>query len=41
MSHARLPEPGDWRQFCIAVARYFSKPMDMNRPLWDLSLIHI
>ena len=33
MSHARLPEPGDWRQFCIAVARWFSKPMDMNRPL--------
>ena len=39
MSHARLPEPGDWRQFCIAVARYFSKPMDMNRPLWDIYII--
>lgn len=39
MSHARLPEPGDWRQFCIAVARYFSKPMDMNRPLWDIYVI--
>ncbi|MDZ3832277.1 MAG: wax ester/triacylglycerol synthase family O-acyltransferase [Sphingopyxis sp.] len=37
--HARLPEPGDWRQFCIAVARYFSKPMDMNRPLWDIYVI--
>ncbi len=39
MSHARLPEPGDWRQFCIATARYFSKPMDMNRPLWDIYVI--
>ncbi len=39
MSHARLPEPGDWRQFCIAVARYFSKPMDMHRPLWDIYII--
>ncbi len=39
MSHARLPEPGDWRQFCIAVARHFSKPMDMNRPLWDVYVI--
>ena len=39
MSHARLPEPGDWRQFCIATARYFSKPMDMNRPLWDVYVI--
>ena len=39
ISHARLPEPGDWRQFCIATARYFSKPMDMNRPLWDIYVI--
>ncbi len=39
MSHARLPEPGDWRQFCIATARYFSKPLDMNRPLWDIYVI--
>jgi diacylglycerol O-acyltransferase / wax synthase len=39
MSHARLPEPGDWRQFCIATARHFSKPMDMNRPLWDIYII--
>jgi WS/DGAT/MGAT family acyltransferase len=39
LSHARLPEPGDWRQFCIATARYFSKPMDMNRPLWDVYVI--
>lgn len=39
ISHARLPEPGDWRQFCIHVARHFSRPMDMNRPLWDIYVI--
>jgi WS/DGAT/MGAT family acyltransferase len=39
ITHVRLPEPGDWRQFCIQVARHFSRPMDMNRPLWDLYII--
>lgn len=39
ISHARLPEPGDWRQLCIQVARHFSRPMDMGRPLWDIYVI--
>jgi diacylglycerol O-acyltransferase len=39
MFHGRLPEPGDWRQFCIHLARHFSRPMDMNRPLWDMYVI--
>jgi len=39
ISHIRLPEPGDWRQFCIQIARLHSKPMDMNRPLWDMTVI--
>jgi len=39
MFHGRLPDPGDWRQFCIHVARHFSRPMDMNRPLWDMYVI--
>jgi WS/DGAT/MGAT family acyltransferase len=39
ITHVRLPEPGDWRQFCIQVARHFSRPMDMSRPLWDLYVI--
>lgn len=39
ISHLRLPEPGDWRQFCIQVARLHSKPMDMNRALWDMTVI--
>ncbi|MBT8048362.1 MAG: wax ester/triacylglycerol synthase family O-acyltransferase [Xanthomonadales bacterium] len=39
MFHSRLPEPGDWRQLCIHLARHFSRPMDMNRPLWDMYVI--
>lgn len=39
ITHAALPEPGDWRQFCIQVARHFSRPMDMNRPLWDIYVV--
>ena len=39
ISHVRLPEPGDWRQFCIQVARHFSRPMDMSRPLWDMYVV--
>ncbi len=39
ISHSRLPEPGDWRQFCIQVARHHSKPMDMSRPLWDMYVV--
>ena len=37
--HGRLPEPGDWRQFCIHLARYHSRPMDMQRPLWEMYVI--
>jgi WS/DGAT/MGAT family acyltransferase len=37
--HARLPAPGDWRQFCIHVARYHSRPLDMNRPPWEMYVI--
>ncbi len=39
ITHVALPEPGDWRQFCIQVARHFSRPMDMNRPLWDIYVV--
>ena len=39
VSHGRLPQPGDWRQFCIHLARYHSRPLDMNRPLWEMYVI--
>lgn len=37
--HGRLPEPGDWRQFCIHMARYHSRPMAMRRPPWEMYVV--
>ena len=39
IQHSRLPEPSDWRQFCIHVARYHSRPLNMNRPAWEMYVI--
>ena len=39
MHHARLPHPGDWRQLCIYLSRYHSRPLDMNRPPWEMCVI--
>ena len=39
IQHGRLPDPGDWRQFCIHVARYHSRPLNMQRPLWEMFVI--
>ncbi|MET0577574.1 MAG: wax ester/triacylglycerol synthase family O-acyltransferase [Ilumatobacteraceae bacterium] len=37
--HIALPRPGDWRQLCIQVARLVSRPLDLDRPLWELYVI--
>ncbi len=37
--HGRLPDPGDWRQFCIHMARYHSRPMAMQRPPWEMFVV--
>ena len=37
--HGRRPKPGDWRQFCIHMARYHSRPLDMRRPLWEMYVV--
>jgi WS/DGAT/MGAT family acyltransferase len=37
--HIRLPRPGDWRQLCIQVARLHARPLDLNRPPWELYVI--
>jgi diacylglycerol O-acyltransferase / wax synthase len=37
--HLRLPEPGDWRQLMIQVARLHSRPMDLTLPLWEAYII--
>lgn len=37
--HVALPQPGDWRQLCIQVARLHARPLDLARPLWELTVI--
>ena len=37
--HIRLPAPGDWRQLCIQVARLHSRPLDLTKPLWEITVI--
>lgn len=37
--HVALPEPGDWRQFCIQASRIHARPLDTTRPLWELYLV--
>jgi diacylglycerol O-acyltransferase len=34
-----VPAPGDWAQFTALVGRIHSRPLDMNRPLWELTFI--
>jgi diacylglycerol O-acyltransferase len=37
--HLALPKPGDWRQFCILLARLHSRPLDLSRPPWEAYII--
>jgi WS/DGAT/MGAT family acyltransferase len=37
--HMALPQPGDWRQLMIQVARIHSRPLDRSRPLWEAYVI--
>ena len=37
--HIALPHPGDWRQLMIQVARLHSRPLDRNKPLWEIYVI--
>ena len=39
IQHARLPDPGDWRQLCIQLARFHARPLDQSRPLWEMLVI--
>ena len=34
-----LPKSGDWRQFCIQASRIHARPLDLNRPLWEIYVI--
>ena len=37
--HIALPQPGDWRQLCIQIARLHSQPLDRSKPLWQAYVI--
>jgi len=39
ISHGHLPAPQDWRQFCIHMARFHSRPLDMARPPWEIYIV--
>ncbi|WP_284124787.1 WS/DGAT/MGAT family O-acyltransferase [Parerythrobacter aestuarii] len=37
--HIALPKPGDWRQLCIQAARIFARPLDLNKPPWEFTVV--
>ncbi|MGL5837961.1 MAG: WS/DGAT/MGAT family O-acyltransferase [Sphingorhabdus sp.] len=37
--HIALPQPGDWRQLCIQVARLHARGLDLSKPLWEFNII--
>jgi diacylglycerol O-acyltransferase / wax synthase len=37
--HIALPQPGDWRQLCILVARLASRQLDLSRPPWEMWIV--
>ena len=39
VNHVRLPEPADWRQFCILCARHATPFFDMSKPLWHMMVV--
>lgn len=34
-----LATPGNWQQLCEQAAAIHSRPMDMNRPLWEIHIV--
>ena len=37
--HVALPKPGDWRQLYIQAARIFARPLDLERPPWEFTVV--
>ncbi len=37
--HIALPQPGDWRQLCIQIARLHARQLDLSKPLWEFTVI--
>lgn len=39
MRHMGLPKPGNWKQFRTQASRLVSRPLDMSRPPWEMTVI--
>jgi diacylglycerol O-acyltransferase len=39
MRHMGLPKPGTWKQFRAQASRLVSRPLDMTRPPWEMTVI--
>jgi WS/DGAT/MGAT family acyltransferase len=39
IDYTALPRPGSWRQFTRLVSRYQYRPMDLQRPLWEVLMV--
>ena len=37
--HIALPQPGDWHQLCIQIARIHARQIDLRRPPWEFTVI--
>jgi diacylglycerol O-acyltransferase / wax synthase len=37
--HIALPQPGDWRQLCIQIARIHGRQLDLRRPPWEMTVV--
>ena len=37
--HVALPKPSDWRQFCILASRLHTPPLNLQRPLWEMTVV--
>lgn len=36
-----LPKPADWKTLYQVAARLFSRPLDMSKPLWEITIIEV
>ena len=39
LQYVPLPKPGDWEQLVALYNRLIRKPLDLNRPLWELYMV--
>ena len=39
MRHLALPKPGNWRQFREQVSRLISRPLDLSRSPWEMTIV--